>query len=467
MCCRYKFHHKTVLVNEYRFGVNDYREASDSLGDKTDDEHDSDDSLEDDHRPRRHHHHWEGRHDLITAHLVYNSHHQILWRLPYMILTCGGGAFFTLVIVLSIVFGAPMLLLESSLGQLTRSGPVRAMERVCSLGQGLGIAMSVLTYLSTLVTSVLTSWSLKLMVTSASVPPVWSQCDQVWSDNSTCVTSNTSSEERHVYQDHQLLGVIPALDMKNYFIDSPLEQYFYKRFLDQNHLQSDSFLVIRGEIAACLFVTWMWTYFCIWKRRKTTQISRHLQMFLLYIFILIPLVKFTIERSSDDGIHHLFIPKIEDLQNVSVWCCALGYVCNIFGLGYGVPMELAASNNFNYKHLLRDVIIITIINLIISVLVGVIVMLHANEIAVSKDISINDLGYNVEAVFLIIISGLSDLSFSQLYLISFFIIFFIIQLSTLFFQLDLVISAIQDNFWLHLNKFLKSREVLACKYEES
>ena len=105
--------------------------------------------------------------------------------------------------------------------------------------------------------------------------------------------------------------MVPATNLKNYFIDSPLEQYFYKRFLDQDHLQSASFVTIRREVAACLLVIWMWTYFCIWKRRKTTQISRHLQMAGLYSFLLIPLVKFTLERSSMEGINHLFTPKLE------------------------------------------------------------------------------------------------------------------------------------------------------------
>ena len=42
-----------------------------------------------------------------------------------------------------------MMMMMRMLLQVTRSGPVRAMERVCSLAQGLGVAMSTLSFLTT------------------------------------------------------------------------------------------------------------------------------------------------------------------------------------------------------------------------------------------------------------------------------------------------------------------------------
>ena len=456
----YKIHPKTVLANEYKIAFDDYREASDSFCD--DSNEDSDDSYEDDHRPRRSHHHWQNRYDFVSSQLVYNSHFNILWRLPYMSLTCGGGAFLVIVIILSFMFGLPILIIESSIGQLTRSGPVRAMERVCSLAQGLGIAMSVLAFLTTVYYSVLTAWALKLLVTSANVPLLWKSCSKVWNDNDTCVPSGQSSLRlKNKFQEHQLFGVVPAINLQNYFEDSTIEQYFYKRFLDQDHSSWESFMTIRGEIAACLFVVWLGTYFCIWKRRKTSQWSRQLQMIILYAFLVLPFVMFTMENSGLQSLTHLLYPKSEDFKNVTVWCCGLGYVCNLFGLGFGVPMELAASNTFNYRNLIKDGIIVVIISIIMTVFVCVIVMLHSHIIASNKGIAVNDLGYTIEAVFLIFMDGFSDSTLAQFYLIMFFSIFSIIGFSTILFQLDLVISAIQDNFWASLNKYLKSREVLA------
>ena len=51
-----------------------------------------------------------------------------------------------------------------------QSGPVRAMERLCSLSHGVGISMSVLSFITTIYYSVFTAWSLKLLVSAANVP---------------------------------------------------------------------------------------------------------------------------------------------------------------------------------------------------------------------------------------------------------------------------------------------------------
>ena len=458
----YKIHQQTVLVNEYRIGLEEYREASDSLSDDSDDDLEDSDGYEDDYRPRRSHHHWEGRYEFILSLLTYNCNWTIIWRLPYMMLTLGGGSFLLLVLLQSLVFGLPLLLLESSIGQLTRSGPVRAMERMCTLSQGLGIAMSFLSLLTSVYNSVLLAWALRLLASSANVPLVWTGCNQIWNDNSTCVLyERDDPTEKHKLQTNELKGIVPALNLQNYFEDSPAEQYFYRRLLDSDFSQPASFLNIRGEIAACLFVIWLWTYFCIWKRRKTSQISRQLHMVGLYLFILVPLVIFCLEGGDLQLSQQFLVPRLSHLQNVGLWCSSLGFVCNLYGLGFGVPMELAASNTFTNRKLILDVFIVVFLSLVLAATVGFTVILGASKIAKTKNIQISDLGYNVETVFLVFIQAFSDLPFAQLHLLVFFSIFLMVGLSTLFFQLDLVISAIQDNFWRSLNKYLKSREVLS------
>ena len=454
--------------------MDDYREASDSIKDDSDYDDASDvdsEVLDDGDRPRRSHHHWDGRWDFVSAQIVYNMHLNILWRFPYMILSCGGGAFVILVIILSFMFGLPMLVLEASLGQMTRSGPVRAMERVCSLAQGLGVAMSSLTFLTSVYTSLLGAWSLKLMAASSNVPLLWTSCDKVWSDNTSCIAmtmeNNTMWEsEKSVFQSDRLLAPVPALNLKGYFEENPLEQYFYRRILGQKLQSLSSFVILRGEIASCLFVVWMWLYFCVWKRRRTFQISRQIQMLTFCLFPICMTFGFIRRDMGNKALQFMFQPKMQDFQNLTPWCCALGYVCNLYGLGFGVPMELAASNPFNYEHLLSDIFIQVVVGVSLSLMVGFTITLHAAKIAITKDIQIGDLGYTIESVFLVIMDGLSDNALPQVCLILFFIFFFITSLNTLLFQLDLAISAIQDNFWKVLNKYFKAREILSGRPRE-
>ena len=53
-----------------------------------------------------------------------------------------------------------------------------------------------------------------------------------------------------------------------------VEQYFYTRLLGLDTAVPGSWAAVRGELAACLAVLWVWAYFCTWKRRRTTQLSR-------------------------------------------------------------------------------------------------------------------------------------------------------------------------------------------------
>lgn len=90
---------------------------------------------------------------------------------------------------------------------------------------------------------------------------------------------------------------------------------------------------------------------------------------------------------------------------------------------------------------------------------------------------VSDLQYGADTVFIVYIHLLSQLpapqvpvtchlspfnpSPVQVFLVTFFTMFLTVGLATQFFQIDLIISAIHDNFWTRLNKYLKSREILS------
>ena len=74
--------------------------------------------------------------------------------------------------------------------------------------------------------------------------------------------------------------------------------------------------------------------------------SRQLQLAALYLFLLFPLVKFSLEQPSVAAAARLLSPRAEDLRNVRVWCCGLGYVCNLYGLGLELQTNLCEDRSF-------------------------------------------------------------------------------------------------------------------------
>merc|ERR1712016_327048 len=101
-------------------------------------------------------------------------------------------------------------------------------------------------------------------------------------------------------------------------------------------------------------------------------------MALLYLFMLFPLVKFCLEDGDFQLSRQYIVPRFSHLGNVGLWCCSLGFVCNLYGLGFGVPMELAASNSFSNRHLILDVVIIVLVSLVLVTFVGLTFILGAS-----------------------------------------------------------------------------------------
>ena len=156
------------------------------------------------------------------AMLTYSVNFNTLWRLPYVSLVCGGGTFLLAVSLLLVVAAVPLLIMETAVGQMTRSGPVRAMGRMCTVAQALGVAMAFLSYISVTYYSVLLSWTLHYTVASTNRPLRWEGCGQVWSRNETC---SPPFQEWPAQPVENVSGVLRERRTG----ESPVEQYLYIR----------------------------------------------------------------------------------------------------------------------------------------------------------------------------------------------------------------------------------------------
>lgn len=243
-----------------------------------------------------------------------------------------------------------------------------------TLGQGLGVAMSLLSWTTSLHSLVPLAWALKLLVASTNNPLPWLHCRstkqssnplfpfwvllppfcrQPWNDNLTCselVAVGVAGELEEVVGDILVNWELPE------------EQYLSRRVLRQGPGHPAD---LQGELVACLAVLSVWIYFTTWKRRKASSVSRQASTIVLYTLMLALGISNLRRWSShgqpwprpgaEEGVRHFFTPSLEGLTSPTTLLCAMGYLCNLFGLGCGVPIELAASNHFNYRHLVKVV----------------------------------------------------------------------------------------------------------------
>lgn len=76
---------------------------------------------------------WSGRLEFILATVGYAVGLGNVWRFPYLCYSSGGGAFMIPYLIMVFLCGIPLLVMEFTVGQYTRLGPVHALAKVCPL----------------------------------------------------------------------------------------------------------------------------------------------------------------------------------------------------------------------------------------------------------------------------------------------------------------------------------------------
>ena len=124
---------------------------------------------------------WDSKLEYLLSSIGYAVGLGNVWRFPYLCYRNGGGAFLFPYLIVLALCGLPIFLLESSLGQFSSQGPVRAFNGV-PMWKGLGFAMLAVSSFVAPYYNIILSWgiyylweSVKALFTG-SLP--WTSCDK-------------------------------------------------------------------------------------------------------------------------------------------------------------------------------------------------------------------------------------------------------------------------------------------------
>ena len=123
-----------------------------------------------------------------------------IWRFPYLCYRSGGGAFLIPYLVMLFLCGFPLFLMEQTLGQYTRRGPVGALERVCPIFKGAGVATVMISFWLCTYYNVIISWAFLYLKSSVQDPLPWSHCLNDWNTDK-CRGTNHSAHHHHAYEE--------------------------------------------------------------------------------------------------------------------------------------------------------------------------------------------------------------------------------------------------------------------------
>ena len=157
----------------------------------------------------------------------------------------------------------PLFFLEIGLGQFTSEGGITAWERIAPITAGIGYGSIALTTILNMYYIVVLAWSLYYMWYSFYSELPWMQCGE-WASNC-CVPDGEKRNGSCIRDDQNNTDGMPAIAEWT----SPSQEFWENKVLRVTDGVHDMGSLNWGMVG-CLVISWIISYFCVWKSVKQT-----------------------------------------------------------------------------------------------------------------------------------------------------------------------------------------------------
>ncbi|KRX25196.1 Sodium- and chloride-dependent GABA transporter 1 [Trichinella nelsoni] len=353
-----------------------------------------------------------------------------IWRFPYLCGRNGGAAFFLIFIFIIIIAGTPMAYLELGLGQYSSLASHQLFEALCPLFSGLGYVMVLTSFMIALYYNVILCWAIYYFAASFSTELPWNHCYNSWNTD-TCFDK-------------------PVYDR------CIKEQQIYWR--GRCHNESDLAIVLQisdgidnigtlnGNLSICLLAAWVMVFAILIKGIKSAGKVIYVLATVPYILLLVLLIRGLLLTNSMKGIEFFLIPDFSRLTSSEVWGDAAIQVFFSMSIGAGGLSTLASYSPTN-NNILRDTVVITIGNIFTSLLSGLVVFSILGYISGQLDTTVEQIAESGPGLLFVAYPyALSSLPVSQLWSSLFFFTVILMAIDTQIVQVQVVITAIIDQW---------------------
>ena len=321
-----------------------------------------------------------------------------LWRFPYLAFKNGGGAFLIPYFISLIFLGFPLMILELSMGQLYKQGVVGVFRSINKRTIGVGIfhiitTFMILSYYCNILTWVL--WYLLVSIFQKDLP----------------------------------------------FQKNP-EQYFLHEFLHVGAAQ------VQFNYVLILFLAIVWTlvFLSISLGIKSSGIISVILSPFCPALLLVFFFRGIALDGALDGIFYYLTPDFSMLMKPSIWMDAAGQIFFSIGLAGGVIPALSSFGKHR-QDVVVDNFIITCSNSAIEIFCGFIVFSYLGNLAhVSKKTIPQVAAGGPDLAFIVFPDALSKLPESRIFSISFFLILFILGITSAYTMAQAFSTSLTDRW---------------------
>ncbi|KAM4577242.1 sodium- and chloride-dependent GABA transporter ine isoform 1-T1 [Odontesthes bonariensis] len=382
---------------------------------------------------------WSGQLEFILASVGYAVGLGNVWRFPYLCYSSGGGAFIVPYLIMVVLCGIPLLFMEFAIGQYTRLGPVHVLAKMCPLLKGVGLATVVISFIFSTYYNVLISWALYYLFNSFKATLPWTSCNNTWN-----VVENCSS----------------GFPGNTTHLQSSSQQFFDHRLLEKTSGIEEAGGV-RWELFGYLLVAWAIVYLCIFKGVKSTGKVVYFTAVFPYFILFALLINNVQLPGAKNGILYFVTPVWRRLFEVKVWVNAAAQVFNSLGIAFGSMISMASYNKF-HNNILRDVLIVSLVNSFTSILAGFVIFSAIGYMAHIHNLPVDNIATDGPGlVFVVYPEVLSTMPVFQLWAPLFFLMLLCLGLDSQFANVEVAVTFLKDEFGAKVLHFLKREELLA------
>merc|ERR1719323_1781931 len=365
-----------------------------------------------------------------------------------------------------------MYYMETAIGQFSRLSPLQVW-RCAPIATGVGVAMLVVSLIVAIYYNVIMAYSIIYVgvsfrgITDPEGMP-WSYCGAWWGADDNCRTRSNITDDDAVKEAAKLIRCNPwnashTEDAgKTWLIDcnkfqSSSEQFWEKYVLNispaglagpARDLKGISGLGdLSGwsyELPLALAFSWIVVFLCLCKGVKSSGKVVYFTATFPYLILIALLINGVMLDGAVDGIYYLFVPKWEELLNITVWRKAAEQMFFSLGISWGGLIMFGSYNKFHNKiHI--DASIVSTLDFLTSVIASVVIFSVLGFMAKRLNVSIETVAEGGQGLaFVAYPEALSQLPLAWLWAVLFFFMLFLLGLDSEFALLETALTAMYD-----------------------
>ncbi|BFZ21972.1 hypothetical protein BsWGS_25011 [Bradybaena similaris] len=373
-----------------------------------------------------------------------------VWRFPHLAYENGGGAFLIPYFISLVFMGIPLFCLEILFGQFASIGPIAIWE-INPLFKGLGYTMVMLAAIISIYYNIIVAISIYYLFASMQATVPWSTCGNEW-NTCFCRTPDMNA----TLADPLMWKNSSGLDCSGIVFNrsdskSPSLEYYYNHVLEATSSIADAGK-LKWDLTLCNLLAWGIICVCLIKGVQT--MGKAVYFFALFPYVLMTalLVRGATLPGAAKGIDFYLSPDTSKLRESKVWKDAASQIFFSLSCCTGSLTAMASYNKF-HNNVLRDSIVIPVINCLTSFYVGFAIFSVLGFMSTNTGVDVHEVAtQGTGLVFVAYPAALSEMPVPQLWSVLFFLMMICLGMGTQFPSVETVLTALQDEFQVFRGK---------------